>query len=48
MFVERAASHGGTGAEDDGYLVGFVHEKDVVLAYNIALVRHHREQGSAY
>lgn len=29
-------------------LVGFVHEKDVVLAYNIALVRHHREQGSAF
>ena len=27
VFVERARSHGGTGAEDDGYLVGFVHDE---------------------
>ena len=29
-------------------LVGFVHEKDVMLAYNRALVRLHREEGAAY
>jgi len=29
-------------------LVGFVHEKDVMLAYNQALARLHREQGSAF
>lgn len=29
-------------------LVGFVHEKDVMLAYNQALVRFHREHGSAF
>ena len=27
LFVERARSAGGTGAEDDGYLVGFVHDE---------------------
>lgn len=29
-------------------LVGFVHEKDVMLAYNQALVRLHRDEGSAF
>ncbi len=29
-------------------LIGFVHEKDVMLAYNQALVRFHREHGSAF
>ncbi len=29
-------------------LVGFVHEKDVMLAYNQALVRLHRDEGAAF
>ena len=29
-------------------LVGFVHEKDVMLAYNKALVRLHRDEGAAF
>ena len=29
-------------------LVGFVHEKDVMLAYNKALVRLHKDQGAAF
>lgn len=32
----------------DRRLVGFVHEKDVMLAYSRALVRLHREQGAAF
>lgn len=29
-------------------LVGFVHERDVMFAYNRELVRVHREEGAAY
>jgi len=32
----------------DRRLVGFVHEKDVMLAYNQALVRLHRDEGAAF
>ena len=32
----------------DRHLVGFVHEKDVMLAYNQALVRLHRDEGAAF
>jgi chloride channel protein, CIC family len=32
----------------DRQLVGFVHEKDVMLAYNKALVRLHRDEGAAF
>ena len=32
----------------DRHLIGFVHEKDVMLAYNKALVRLHREEGAAF
>ena len=33
---------------DSRRLTGFVHERDVIAAYNEALVKMHRERGAAY